>query len=200
LALWSNKSGQHNTAIGESSLLLNVTGDNNTAIGSQADVSSLNLMNATAIGYGAKVNASNKVVIGNGSVTNIGGYADWTNYSDARLKENIVYKNELGLNFINKLHTVTYNFKTDQSKRRRDGLIAQDVDKALKDLGLQFSGLVIDDNKDKTMNLSYGDFVIPLINAVQEQQKQLEAQNKQIEAQQKQIDELKKLAGIMAQK
>jgi hypothetical protein len=151
------------------------------------------LTNATAIGFTALVNASNKVVIGNSNVTSIGGYANWTNYSDKRLKENIIYKNDLGLNFISKLKTVSYNYKADQLKHRRDGLIAQDVAKALKDLGMQFSGLVIDDDKNKTENLSYGDFVIPLINAVQEQQKQ-------IEAQQKQIDELKKLVGTLAQK
>jgi trimeric autotransporter adhesin len=122
--------------------------------------------------YGAKVNVSNKVVIGNANVTAIGGYATWTNYSDLRLKENIKYQNDLGLNFITKLKTVSYNYKADENKRRRDGLIAQDVDETLKSLGLQFSGLVIDQDKDKTMNLSYGDFVIPLINSVQELSKQ----------------------------
>jgi hypothetical protein len=200
IPLYHNTLGNENTAIGSGALNGNTIGNENTAIGASADVGSENLTNATAIGTSAIVNASNKVVIGNSSVTSIGGYADWTNYSDERLKENIVYKNDLGLNFIKKLQTVSYNFKVDQLKHRRDGLIAQDVAKALKDLGLQFSGIVIDDDKDKTMNLSYGDFVIPLINAVQEQQKQIESQNKQIETQQKQIDELEELVGKLAQK
>jgi len=192
-ALYNNTTGSYNTANGNMVLSSNTTGSNNTAIGFQANVASGALTNATAIGSDAVVNASNKVVIGNSNVTSIGGYANWTNYSDKRLKENIIYKNDLGLNFISKLKTVSYNYKADQLKHRRDGLIAQDVAKALKDLGMQFSGLVIDDDKNKTENLSYGDFVIPLINAVQEQQKQ-------IEAQQKQIDELKKLVGTLAQK
>jgi hypothetical protein len=41
-------------------------------------------------------------------------------------------------------------------------------------LGLEFSGLIIDDDQEKTMNLSYPAFVIPLITAVQEQQKQID--------------------------
>lgn len=57
----------------------------------------------------------------------------------------------------------------------RNGLIAQDVQETLQKLGLNFSGLVVDDNKDKTLNISYAELVIPLINAVQEQQKRIEA-------------------------
>jgi hypothetical protein len=41
--------------------------------------------------------------------------------------------------------------------------------------------------------LSYADFVVPLVQAVQEQQKLIENQNQKIEAQQKQIDALIKL-------
>lgn len=190
-ALYANTIGYNNTASGYYALSLNNTGYNNTAIGSYADVSTGDLFNATAIGNYAKVNASNKVVIGNSSVTSIGGYAIWTNFSDLRLKENIVYENSLGLDFIRKLRTVTYNFKADENKRRRNGLIAQDVEQALGDLGLNFSGLVIDDDKDKTMNLSYGEFVIPLINAVQELSRQNEDQRHQIEEQNGQLSALK---------
>ena len=53
------------------------------------------------------MDASNKVVIGNTAVTSIGGYADWTNFSDGRYKRN-VKENVPGLAFINKLKPVTY--------------------------------------------------------------------------------------------
>ena len=109
-----------------------------------------------------------KIVLGNASATTVGGYGNWSNYSDRRLKENISYSNNLGLDFILKLKTATYNYKADTNKRHRDGLIAQDVEQALKELGVNFSGLITDDDKDKTLNLSYSDFVLPLINAVQE--------------------------------
>ena len=64
-------------------------------------------------------------------------------------------------------------------------MIAQDVQLVIKKLGIEFSGLVIDDDPGKTMNLSYGEFVIPLINAVQDQQKT-------ISSLQSQVDELRK--------
>jgi len=114
--------------------------------------------------------------LGNASAKTVGGYGAWTNYSDRRLKENIVYKNDLGLNFITRLNPVSFNYISDTNKRRRDGLIAQDVQQILNDLNIEFSGLVIDDDKDKTLNLSYVDLVIPLINAVKEQQSQIKDQ------------------------
>jgi hypothetical protein len=174
-ALQENETGNDNTAIGYHALISNVTGSKNTIIGFNADVANTDLTNATAIGSEAVVNASNKIVLGNASAITIGGYGAWSNYSDRRLKENIVYKNDLGLNFITGLKTVSYNYKNDSNKRRRDGLIAQDVQQTLKELNIDFSGLIIDDDKDKTLNLSYSDFVIPLINAVQEQQKKIES-------------------------
>jgi hypothetical protein len=192
LALYNNKSGNYNIAFGSNALSTNETGSNNTALGCMADVSSNGISNATAIGYGANVHASNTVVIGDGNVTNVGSYGTWTNLSDRRLKENITYKNNLGLNFILKLKTASYNYIADTNKRRRDGLIAQDVEQALKDLVLEFSALVIDDNKDKTMNLSYAEFVIPLINTAQEQNKEIENLKAQVAELKKIVESLKK--------
>jgi hypothetical protein len=139
-----------------------------------------------ALGHDSEVNVDDKVVIGNSSVTTIGGYANWSNYSDIRLKENIHYTKKIGLDFIMKLKTVSYNYKDDKNKTRRDGLIAQDVKKVMDDLDIDFSGLIIDNDQLKTMNLSYQTFVIPLINSIQEQQKI-------IENQQNEIKELKEL-------
>ncbi|HEY6978756.1 MAG TPA: tail fiber domain-containing protein [Chitinophagaceae bacterium] len=106
-SLTNNTSGSHNTAFGTHALSTNMTGSNNTSLGWAADVSTASLTNATAIGSGAIVNASNKVVIGNTSVTSIGGYAPWSNFSDGRYKRNI--KEDVpGLEFIKKLKPVTY--------------------------------------------------------------------------------------------
>lgn len=182
-ALAANTNGDGNTAIGKNAMSGNSTGNNNTAVGFNANVSG-NVSNSTAIGNGATVNAGNKIVIGNASATTIGGYGAWTNYSDIRLKENIHYTNSLGLDFILKLKTATYNYKEDTNKRQRDGLIAQDVQQTLSELGLNFSGLVTDDDKEKTLNLSYSDFVLPLINAV----KELYQRNLQLE---KTVEDLK---------
>ncbi len=68
-SLYNNSSGSNNIAIGFGAMGSNTTGSNNTIIGYVADVSSSALTNATAIGNGAVVNASNKIQLGNTSVT-----------------------------------------------------------------------------------------------------------------------------------
>ena len=50
------------------------------------------MTNATAIGFLTIVNASNKAVIGNNSVTVIGGHVGWSILSDGRFKKNIKEK------------------------------------------------------------------------------------------------------------
>lgn len=68
-AMFSNVSGGYNTAVGSSSLFHNSSGTNNTAIGALSTVASGNLSNSTVIGFGATVDASNKIQLGNTSVT-----------------------------------------------------------------------------------------------------------------------------------
>ncbi|MDA0326962.1 MAG: hypothetical protein O3C41_07675, partial [Bacteroidetes bacterium] len=69
--LENNTTGSYNTGIGASAGDTNTTGTYNTLIGYNADLSSNNLTNATAIGANASVNASNKIKLGNSSVTNV---------------------------------------------------------------------------------------------------------------------------------
>jgi hypothetical protein len=106
-ALYSNTTGGYHTANGLQALYSNTTGNYNTALGCWADVSSGNLTNATAIGYNAVVDASNKVRIGNTSVTSIGGHVGWTDFPDKRYTKNIS-ENVPGLSFISKLKPVTF--------------------------------------------------------------------------------------------
>jgi len=106
-ALQDNTTGNLNVGMGFLALYNNATGSNNTALGSYANTISTALSNTTALGAYASVTASNMVVIGSSSVTSIGGYANWTNFSDGRYKKNI-QPNVPGLAFINKLNPVTY--------------------------------------------------------------------------------------------
>jgi len=106
-ALYENTSGNYNCAIGLEALFANTTGSYNTGIGLEATISPVTATNATAIGANAVANASNSVMIGSSSVTSIGGYANWTNFSDGRYKKNIT-KNVPGLTFINLLVPITY--------------------------------------------------------------------------------------------
>lgn len=110
--MYYNTSGAANTAYGLEALLNNTTGSYNTGIGEVAGPTSGSLSNTTSIGYDAAASANNSVVIGNSSVTSIGGYAGWTNFSDGRFKKNINH-NVPGLAFINKLVPITYNLDID---------------------------------------------------------------------------------------
>lgn len=111
-AMYYNTTGSFNCASGVNALQINTTGSCNSAFGYNAGVNTGNLTNATALGYDAIATASNSVVIGNNSVTSIGGYANWTNFSDGRYKKNI-NENVPGLAFINKLKPVTYTLDID---------------------------------------------------------------------------------------
>jgi hypothetical protein len=71
-----NTTGSDNIFLGSSAGMNNYNGSQNTFIGRLADVNSdrgygSGYTNATAIGYDAKVSGSNKIQLGNGSITNV---------------------------------------------------------------------------------------------------------------------------------
>ena len=173
-----NTNSNYNTAFGTQTLLNNISGINNVAIGGfagysrdglvscsfigyGADASSNSLSNSTAIGAGAVVNASNKIRLGNGSVTVIEGNVGYT-VSDSRFK-NDVEENIPGLSFITQLRPVSYRYqayeidkfllqnnKEQQSRLKKEdyadaekmvhmGFIAQEVEKLMKEKKYQFS-------------------------------------------------------------
>jgi hypothetical protein len=201
LALENCAGTSENVSIGYKSLYSNSTGSINTFIGSLTDVSSPSLTNTTAIGYSTYASASNAVYIGDGVVTFIGGYASWTNLSDGRFKSQI-QENVPGLDFILKLRPVTYHFdarKFEQFQGRdsliknntngydqaeamlRTGFIAQEVEKAALECGYDFSGVHKPANEKDHYGLAYSEFTVPLVKAVQEQQKTIDAMKKQID-------------------
>ena len=225
LSLLYNSTGSNNTGVGHSVMEFNQTGNNNTAVGSNADVNGGAYSNITLVGYQAAGTASDQVRIGNSSVTSIGGFANWSNISDGRVKKNIK-ENIPGLAFINKLKPVSYNLNIDAADKiiqrsaaetsegktiqpskeeiagRKakeqilySGFIAQDVEKAAKEIGYDFSGVDPAKNDKDLYGLRYAEFVVPLVKAVQEldenQKAEIKSQNEEIEALKKQIDELK---------
>jgi trimeric autotransporter adhesin len=180
-ALWYNSTGSNNTAIGYQSLTSNRTGQNNTALGYGSDVGSENLINATAVGYNTIVDASDKVRIGNSSVTVIEGQVAFTSASDERLKKNIKDLSN-GLDFITKLRPVEYQIRKGDEKTNY-GFLAQDIEKLV---GTNNSLLTIGGDANRTLGLRYTDFIAPMVKAIQEQQKE--------------IDELKKLVKTLIKK
>ena len=151
-------------------------------MGFGADAITGSISNATAIGYGAIVSGNNSVQIGNTAVTVIGGPVSWSTLSDKRLKDNVRPLNA-GLDFIMKLKPVTYTYTTPgQEGIRYSGLLAQDVEKIIEKMEIEFSGIVKPKSDEDHYSIRYAEFVLPLINAVQEQQVVIDALLKRIEA------------------
>jgi hypothetical protein len=117
-----NSKGDYNTAVGAGALAININGTRNTVIGYNAnndlaDASSNTIIgygahinasiNSVAVGYNAYTNVSNLALLGNAGTTQVGGYANWSNFSDGRFKKE-VKENVVGLDFVMKLRPVTY--------------------------------------------------------------------------------------------
>lgn len=89
-ALYSNTTGPHNTSLGYHSVYNLHGGGSNTVVGSLAfPTGSTTYTNYTGFGYyvGSSVSdPSNRVEIGNTSVSWIGGQVTWSTYSDERIK------------------------------------------------------------------------------------------------------------------
>lgn len=110
------------------------------------------------------------------------------NTSDERVKTEI-YASDLGLDFINELEPVSYKFKdhdytyekhqdgevltlsgTKTFHRTHYGLIAQDVETTLSGMGIDtedFAGFCYDSEEDRYA-LRYGEFMAPMMKAIQE--------------------------------
>jgi trimeric autotransporter adhesin len=208
---------QFTTAIGNGA---QAQGNNSLAIGNGATVfvtlstaigngTLANGSNSSAFGNGASATA-NQIRIGNNAVTSIGGFVNWTNVSDRRIKNNIV-ENVPGLNFIMKLRPVTYNLNLNASYKIQNrsiptftaadsikmletqtGFIAQEVESAAKSCNYNFSGVDAPDNENDIYGLRYSEFVVPLVKAVQEQQQLIISMNKEMQALKLEIEQLKK--------
>lgn len=214
----STTTGSANVGLGYQAGFFVTSGAANTHIGYQAGITGTSSINATiAIGYQAPAISSNTATIGAPGLTTIGGYASWSNLSDGRFKAN-VQANVPGLDFIRGLEPVTYNLNMEQlnqhvygekwseiregmlpSMRQKEqitftGFIAQDVEAAAQSLGYDFSGIITPKSSNDHYKISYAEFVVPLVKAVQELEQQviqLEQEKSQLANDlQQQIDQL----------
>jgi len=201
-ALKSNSSASDNTAVGEDAGDVITTGSNNVIIGSGADPSANSGTNQIVIGYNVTGTGNNEIALGNTSISAIKAQVtSITGYSDSRIKRDIS-DNDLGLAFINKLRTVKYKLKnpadyplalrdkrfmeenatrSEDDEKVYDGLIAQEVKAAMDELGIEWSGWSKNDSDGK-QGIQYGALTVPLIKAVQEQQKQIDELRGQIKS------------------
>ncbi|HYF30776.1 MAG TPA: tail fiber domain-containing protein [Chitinophagaceae bacterium] len=203
----------YNTAVGYAAGGDWPLGWNNTFVGANSYAQGHGIFNAVAIGESAVCTGSNQVRLGNAFTTSIGGMVGYSNLSDGRFKKN-VHENVAGLEFILKLRPVTYqmdiaglNAKLSKAKKQDEasgkpiaekeqmifsGFIAQEVEKAARDAGYDFSGVDKPRNENDLYALRYSEFVVPLVKAVQEQQQLIEALKKQNAELEKRISQLEK--------
>ena len=188
-----------NVGIGLNSLFTNTTGSYNTAIGYETYASANNASNQTIIGYQATGQADNSVVLGNDAVTavymgedsgakvyagegsftgdvTIGG--DVVVSSDARLKANIV---SLGSTIARLLliDGKTYTMKKDG--KQKIGVLAQDIQKVFPEL--------VSEDDNEMLAVNYQGLVPVLINALKEQQSEIDV----LKEQEKRLERLEKL-------
>lgn len=189
-----NSTGSGNSFIGSLAGFSNTTGTNNTIIGNLANVGAGNLSNATAIGNGAVVNASNKVRIGNASVTVIEGQVAYTFTSDKNVKENFLPVN--GRDVLRKIrgfNMTSWNYiGQDATRFRHYGPMAQDFYNAFGRDAIGTFG--------SPTTINSGDMAGITLAAIKELsienetlKTEIGSQQKQIETLQRQVDALKKL-------
>tara|TARA_R110002020_G_scaffold80764_2_gene201261 strand:- start:186 stop:1058 length:873 start_codon:yes stop_codon:yes gene_type:complete len=184
-ALYALGAAASNTAIGNYAGDNLTTGSNNTCLGSHAQPSAADSTQQIVIGDNISGGENNQVTIGKTSNVIQNEFdtdAAWTRTSDVRKKRNI-QEDELGLEFVNNLRTVTYQWKpsnefpkewdeySEENNMNLDavmhGMIAQEVKEALDKSGCDtFTGWK--ERSDGSQTVSREMFVMPLIKAVQE--------------------------------
>jgi len=210
-----------NTALGVYAGGYQDNGVANVFLGANTSAGGDGYSEAIAIGNGTVANGSNVARFGNSATSSYGGWADWSNVSDGRFKSNVqtdvpglafitrlrpITYNLAAMSLDAFLHknlkkdALPDNSSTDavhtkalQEKEviRYSGFVAQEVEVTARELGYEFSGVDAPRSENDYYGLRYAQFVVPLVKAVQEQQKMIEAQQQMAEGQQRQIDELK---------
>ena len=91
------------------------------------------------------------------------------NTSD-RNEKNSILETDLGLDFINKLNPVSYKWNDVRlGTKTRYGLIAQDIEETIKEIGKDVDDVGMIDKPEKgAMGLNYSEIIAPLVKAVQE--------------------------------
>ena len=187
----SNATGSDNTALGYQALLGAVVGQNNTAFGSSTGSGVTTGENNLMLGQGAGgpvspsgsiTTQSNRIVLGNNSITDAYIMVPWTIVSDTRRKTALA-PIPLGLDFVCKLEPTEYQFRKQEQVAlseddetealpvlldegdgiRRYGFLAQDI------LELEGANPVICDNEDEDNLKLHESYIVPvLVNAIKE--------------------------------
>jgi len=96
------------------------------------------------------------------------------------------------------LKDINEKAKKDKEAQVQSGFVAQDVEKTAKSIGYNFSGVNVAESG--VYSLSYAEFVVPLVKAVQELSAQNDTKDAAIASLQKQVDELTGLVNKLLEK
>ena len=185
-ALCAQNGASNNTAIGYGAGNSITTGFSNTALGSCAADSLTTGCNNVFIGSsaGALNTTGSKVVIigadGTSSTTTVSNEANiyagttvarfaqggvaWTFTSDARKKENVADLT-LGLDFINKIQSRTFDWKEDG--QHSAGFIAQELDAVVEEFNADYLG-VVSKADPNSYSVAQAALIPVLVNAIKE--------------------------------
>ena len=205
-ALYSNTTGSFNTAIGyfASNYINNM--DNSTAIGYEATATASNQVrigNSNVISIGGYANWSN---ISDGRAKK-NMKADVPGLNFINLLQPVTYnldldeidnllgidkaaKDKLEKDISKELKEKNEKAKKNKQDEVQTGFVAQDVEKAAKKVGYNFNGVNVDEKG--IYSLSYAEFVVPLVKAVQELSEQNGQLQETIDALNKRIEKLEK--------
>jgi trimeric autotransporter adhesin len=208
-ALYYNTTGNDNvgegTSAGYTADFSDVTGSNDIAVGANSAFGTGSLTNATAIGAYAEVDNSNTLVLGctsgknhcphavgvgigtsapdnlltvNGSADKPGG-GSWGTFSDVRLK-NVNGSFASGLGQVMQLRPIRYRYKPDNALGIRDmdehiGVVAQEVQRVIPE--------AVTENGKGYLLVNNDPIIWSMVNAIKEQQREIEQQQKLLRAQ-----------------
>jgi len=201
--------GNNNVAVGNTAGITldgsNITGSNNILLGFSTSLGTGAIMNATAVGAFAEVVKSNTIVLGcvaggpncpasvsvgigtttpdnlltvNGKADKPGG-GSWGTYSDGRLKTmNGSFGS--GLDQVLQLHPIRYRYKPDNALGIHDaeehiGVVAQDVQRIIPE--------AVTKNGNGYLLVNNDPIIWSMVNALKEQQREIEQQQKLLRAQ-----------------
>ncbi|MBC7921863.1 MAG: tail fiber domain-containing protein [Ferruginibacter sp.] len=215
LAGFDNTVGSFNSFTGYQAGIGNATGSYNTTLGAHTRFGANNLTNAAAIGSSAQVNASNSLVLGqingvngssadtkvgirtpapayhlhvNGTVAKPGG-GSWTVAADKRLKQEITDYKE-GLATINQIRPVWFRYNgkaTLPTDQKYVGVVAQEMQRIAPHTVGKFVYQDSTGKQEEYLDFDANALTYMLVNAVREQQGQLQAKDAQLATLQQQI-------------
>ena len=201
-AMYGGTTGYGNCAFGYQTLYSLLSGYFNTNIGYQAGSGITSGANNLCLGQGAGNTASpsgnlttqsNRICLGDNSISNAYIQVAWTVTSDARDKADIV-DSRYGLNFVSALRPVEYKWDmrskyeegqtpdgTHKETKTNLGFLAQDVIEAEKAHGgVEKDLLIADDELDELLRITETKMIPALVKAIQELKALVDAQATEI--------------------